>query len=113
MSGQLLQNLPTLVSEFISVERQIILDAYTRASVPAVIDDQTEAAIVRKAEGYASAIHTWLTTYGTVSTSVNTSVNTTHVSGAIVVTGTAITQTNPAPIVGTGSGTGTGTGTIS
>ena len=113
MSGQLLQNLPSLVSEFISVERQIILDAYTRAGVPAVIDDQTEAAIIQKADGYASAIHTWLTTYGTVNTSVNTSVNTTHVSGSIVVTGTAITQTNPAPIVGTGSGTGTGTGTIS
>lgn len=113
MAGQLLANLPSLVSSLAAVERQIIVDAYTRAGVPPVIDPATETAIVEKAQGYANAIHTWLTTYGTVSTTVSTSVSTTHASGAIVVTGTAVTQTNPAPVVGVGSGSGTGTGTIS
>jgi len=113
MAGQLLANLPSLVSSLVAVERQIIIDAYTRAGVPPVIDPETETAITAKAQGYANAIHSWLTTYGTVSTTVSTSVNTTHASGAIVVTGTAVTQTNPAPVVGVGSGSGTGTGTIS
>jgi hypothetical protein len=114
MSGQLLTNLPSLVQSLANVERQIILDAYQARGVEAVtIDALTEQAIQAKAQGYAEAIHTWLTEYGTVSTEVSTTINTTHPSGSIVVTGTALTQTNPAPVVGTGSGTGTGIGKIS
>lgn len=106
-------NLPTLVSALVAVERQIIMDAYVRAGVtPTIIDPSTEAAIVQKAEGYAEAILHWVTT-ATVSTTVSTTVNTTHAPATINVTGTALAQTNLAPVVGTGSGNGTGTGSLS
>ena len=106
-------NLPTLVSALVAVERQIIIDAYARSGVtPANIDAFTESAIQQKAQGYADAILQWVTT-ATVTTTVSTTVNTTHAPATINVTGTALAQTNPAPVVGTGSGTGTGTGSLS
>ena len=106
-------NLPTLVSALVAVERQIILDAYARSGVtPANIDAFTESAIQQKAQGYADAILQWVTT-ATVNTTVSTTVNTTHAPATINVTGSAVAQTNPAPVVGTGSGTGTGTGSLS
>jgi hypothetical protein len=106
-------NLPTLVQSLVSVERQIILDAYADAGVsPATIDASTEAAILRRAEAYADALLAWVTT-AQVSTNVSTSVNTTHAPSTINVAGTAVAQTNPAPVFGTGTGTGTGTGYLS
>ena len=106
-------NLPTLVSALIDIDRQIILDSYARTGVtPAVIDDNTEAAIVRRANAYGDALLSWVTS-AQVNTNVTTTVNTTHAPATINVTGTAVAQTNPAPVLGTGSGTGTGTGTLS
>ena len=106
-------NLPTLVSALVEVERQTILDAYARSNIsPAIIDPITEVVIQQKAQGYADAILQWVTT-ATVTTTVSTTVNTTHAPATINVTGTALAQTNPAPVVGTGTGTGTGTGSLS
>lgn len=111
--GPLTTNLPTLVNSLVALERQIILDGYTRSGVtPAVIDDDTEAAILRRAQGYADAMLQWVIT-ASINTTVNTNINTTHAPSTINVTGTAVAQTNPLPVLGTGTGTGTGTGSLS
>lgn len=106
-------SLPTLVSALIDIERQIILDSYSRSGVtPAEIDSDTEAAIVRRAQAYGDALLSWVTT-AVVNTTVTTTVNTTHAPATINVAGSAVAQTNPAPVFGTGSGTGAGSGGLS
>ena len=68
--------------------------------------------INQRAQLYAQAIHTWILT-ATVNTTVNTNLSTLHPSGVINVAGTAVAQTNPAPVVGNGTGSGTGVGGLS
>lgn len=113
MSGPLTANLPSLVTALVNVEREIILESYARTGVtPATIDSFTESAITRKAEAYAEAMLNWITT-AQVNTTVTTEVSTTHAPATINVTGTAVAQTNPAPVLGTGTGSGAGSGSLS
>ena len=99
-----------LANALATVDIELIQQAYV--SNGATLDPFTEASIRDRALKYATAIHTWILT-ATVNTTVNTNLNTLHPSGTVNVTGTALAQTNPAPVVGGGTGSGTGVGSIS
>lgn len=95
------------------VDIQLINQKYIeRGVIPPTLEDSTLESIQERAQGYATAIHTWILT-ATVNTNVTTTSTTNHVPGAIAVTGTAVAQANPAPVVGTATGSGTGVGTLS
>lgn len=103
-----------LATALIAVDEAIIIDSYTRNGVvPPVIDPLTKASIAQRAQGYAQAIHLWLTTGAVVNTTVNTSLTTLHPPATINVQGTAVAQSNTVPVTGGGTGSGTGVGTIS
>ena len=99
-----------LANALATVDIELIQQTY--AINGATLDPLTETNIRQRAQLYAQAIHTWILT-ATVTTTVNTNLNTLHPSGTINVTGTALAQTNPAPVVGGGTGSGTGVGSIS
>ena len=102
-----------LANALATVDIELIQQAYaSKGVVPATVDPLTEASIRARALKYATAIHTWILT-ATVTTTVNTNLNTLHPSGTINVEGTALAQTNLAPVVGGGTGSGTGVGSIS
>ena len=99
-----------LANALATVDIELIQQTY--AINGATLDPLTETNIRNRALKYATAIHTWILT-ATVTTTVNTNLNTLHPSGTINVTGTALAQTNPVPVVGGGTGSGTGVGSIS
>ena len=94
------------------VDIQLINQKYIERCDTSTLEDSTLESIQERAQGYATAIHTWILT-ATVNTNVTTTSTTNHVPGAIAVTGTAVAQANPAPVVGTATGSGTGVGTLS
>lgn len=102
-----------LATALIAVDETLILQSYTQNGVPPVIDPLTRASIAQRAQGYAQAIHLWITTGAVVSSTVNTNLTTLHPPATVNVQGTAVAQSNTVPITGGGTGTGTGVGTIS
>lgn len=106
-------NVDQLAIALAQVDINLVNQAYIEKEVtPPTIDSATQASIKARAEGYAQAIYTWILT-ATVNTTVNTNLSTLHPSSTINVAGTAVAQTNPAPVVGSGTGSGTGVGGLS
>ena len=96
----------------ITVINSVFAKSAAAGAVPPTLTDSELENINQRAQLYAQAIYTWILT-ATVNTTVNTNLSTLHPSGTINVTGTALAQTNPAPVVGGGTGSGTGVGSIS
>jgi hypothetical protein len=102
-----------LATALAQVDINLINSKYIESNViPPGIPQPVLDSINLRATQYAQAIHTWILT-ATVNTTVNTSSTTVNAPGSVNVAGTAVAQTNPAPIVGTATGTGTGLGTLS